>query len=58
MELGKKKKDICQEPLVSDSKMPKGKKILHEPSEDQWVIYTDQDVMPYASFILGSDVVC
>lgn len=38
--------------------MPKGKKILHEPSEDQWVIYTDQDAMPYASFILGSDVVC
>lgn len=51
-------KDICRDLSFSDSKMPKDKKIVYKPSEDEQVIYADKDMMSYPTFIIGSDAMC
>lgn len=51
-------KDIYHDLYISDSKMPKGKKIVREPSGDWWVIYADKDMMPYPIFIIRADAMC
>lgn len=48
-------KTICHDAPTSQVKMPQSKKILHELSEDWWVIYADKDMRPHP--IIGSDAV-